>query len=362
MELNNIINPDSPWNLDGEHRWKETSNFLQILQEDVRNARRQLEQVNLQLAEKEALINEHLRSIISPSPGCNTLRLVKYSVGSTINRMGNSVLGGVARPTKVPLPAKIEIHCLGRFEARSALAQIGRWHSVKAKSVFQYLLVKPHEPTLKDALIEALWPGGAVQSSNNNLKAAVHSLRINLSELTIGMESQQIILFSEGSYRLNPEVSLSIDVEEFEKCRANGRRLEKERRITEAMSEFEKAEVLYRGDYLEDEPYEEWTLLKREALKDNYLIILSKLAEYCLKTFNYEDCISYSQKILAKDQCREDAYRNLIHCHLMLNQKNRALRWYEICCQTIKTEMDTIPEKETMKMGERILNHQTSGE
>ncbi len=146
-------------------------------------------------------------------------------------------------------------------------------------------------------------------------------------------------------------------MEEFEKCRVNGRRLEKELRKAEAMREFEKAETLYRGDYLEDELYEEWTLLRRETLKDSYLIILSKLADYCLQMCDYENCIHYSQKILAKDQCREDGYRNLMRCYLKLSQRNRALRWYEICCQTIKAELDAVPEKETMELGENIINH-----
>jgi two-component SAPR family response regulator len=357
MEPNNNIIPSSPRPLNGEYQCKDTLHLLQQLQNDFRSARQQLEQVDSQLREREALIHRHIQENNLSSPRYDTLRLVKYDIGSTLYCMGNSVLGGVSRPAAVSLPDKVEIRSLGRFECRSAYGKIEHWHSAKARSVFQFLLTRPHQPTLKDALIEALWPGGAVQAANNNLKAAVHSLRLNLSELTAGMENQQIVLFSEGSYRLNPEVHLSIDVEEFEKFRANGRRLEKERRISEAMIEFEKAEVLYRGDYLEDEPYEEWTLLKREALKDSYLIILSKLADYCLKTFNYEDTISYSQKILTRDQCREDAYRNMMYCHLMLNQKNRALRWYEICCQTIKAELDAVPEKETVEMGERIMNH-----
>ncbi|MBN1190795.1 MAG: hypothetical protein JXA46_13655 [Dehalococcoidales bacterium] len=362
MELNDSLKPSSPRHPDGVYQGENTLSLLHLLQSDFREARQQLEQVSSQIKEREALIQRHIQDNSLLSPAFNTLRLAKYNISGSLYRMGNSVLGGVSKPMDRAIPAGIEIKCLGRFEARSASGQIEHWHSVKAKSVFEYLLIRPHEPTLKDSLIEALWPGGAVQAANNNLKAAVHSLRLNLNELSTGLQTQQIILFSEGSYRLNPEVSLSIDVEEFEKLRANGRRLEKERKITEAMREFEKAEILYKGDYLEDEPYEEWTLLKRESLKDSYLIILSKLAEYSLKTFNYEDCITYSQKILQKDQCREDAYRNLMYCHLMLNQRNRALRWYEICRQTINAELDAMPEKETIQMGESILSHQTSRE
>jgi DNA-binding SARP family transcriptional activator len=350
------------WDSAGNRQWQDTVSLLQSIQDEFRGTRRQLDQVNRRLIEQEARVNQQLQSLGSLIPNSNTLRLAKYNLGNPAGRLGAVVLGGVSRPTPHSHSAQIEIRCLGRFEARSAAGQVEHWHSQKSKSVLQYLLIQPHQPTFKDTLVEALWPAVNAQAANNSLKAAVHSLRLNFNEITRGLLDAPVVLFSEGSYRLNPEVNFSIDVEEFEKLRANGRRLEKELRMAEAMSEFEKAEALYRGDYLEDELYAEWTLLKREALKDNYLIMLSKLAEYCLQTYRYEDCLGYSQKILTKDPCREDAYRYLIQCHLSLNQKNRALRWFEICLQTLKAQLDSLPEKETMMLGESILSHNTSRE
>ncbi len=123
----------------------------------------------------------------------------------------------------------------------------------------------------------------------------------------------------------------------------------------EANAEFEKAEALYRGDYLEDDPYEEWTLLRRKSLKDTYLIIPGKLAGFSACTSDYESCIHYSQKILAKDPCREDTYRRLMYCYAKLGQRNRALRWYEICRKTSRAELDAEPENETTELYNRIL-------
>jgi len=354
MDKFRINNPDSIDLPDNESRRQDDREFLTGLQSEFESARQQLDQVSSRVTHNEAIVTARLQDLAERPPHYQTLRLARYNLDNTVYRLGASVLGGVARPAEIGIPPRLEIRCLGRFEARSEAGLIERWRSAKAKSVLQYLLIKPHEPTHKDTLIEALWPGGNTQSANNNLKAAIHSLRLNLAELSPALAGQPIILFSEGSYRLNPDVDISIDVEEFEKHRATGRRLEKERRLSDAMAEFEKAERLYRGDYLEDEPYEEWTLLKRETLKDNYLIILSKLADYSLKTFSYEDCLAYSQKILTRDPCREDAYRNLMYCHLRLNQKNRALRWFDICCQKIKTELDAAPEKETLELGRSI--------
>ena len=131
--------------------------------------------------------------------------------------------------------------------------------------------------------------------------------------------------------------------------------LEKEGKLAEAIKEFELAEALYRDDYLEDEPYEEWTLLRREALKDTYVTILGKLADHSIGAADYESCIIYCQKILVKDPCREDAYRRLMRCYSRLGQRNRALRWYEICRRTIQAELDTTPDRETTTLYHRLL-------
>ena len=114
------------------------------------------------------------------------------------------------------------------------------------------------------------------------------------------------------------------------------------------------AEALYKGDYLEDEPYDDRILIRRETLKDIYLIIIGKIADYLLKIKDYEGSIIYNQKIIAKDNCREDAFKRLMRCYSRLGNRNRAMRWYEICCQAIRTELDTTPENETTLLYQQV--------
>ena len=83
--------------------------------------------------------------------------------------------------------------------------------------------------------------------------------------------------------------------------------------------------------------------------------ILGKLADHSIETTDYESGIIYCQKILNRDRCREDAYRRLMRCYGRLGQRNRALRWYEICRQTIRTELDTDPDRETTLLYQQLL-------
>jgi DNA-binding SARP family transcriptional activator len=338
--------------------WQDAIHLLRLVQSDYQGAREQLEKVSRTLAERESLVNQRLQYALLTSGGYRTLCLIPYADGTIGNLMGKAILGGVAEPDSLPELMRLEIRCLGRFEVRSTWTQVERWQSIRAKSVLEYLMTKPREPVIKDLLMETLWPDCDPQAASNNLKAAVHGLRQTLSRLFNNKESFPYVLFLQGSYLMNPQVELWVDVEELEKRWAHGRRLEKEGKLTEAIREFEQAETLYRGDYLENEPYEEWTLLRREALSDIYVIILGKLADYSMETADFESCIVYCQKILAKDNCREDAYRRLMRCYNRLGQRNRALRWYEICRRTIQAELDTTPDRETTALYHQLLGNE----
>jgi len=336
-------------------QWQDSIQLLRLVQSDYQGVRRQLEQVGNTLAERESLVNRRLQYVLHVSEGYQTLRLLPYVAGNQVGRIGKITLGEVAQPPVLQKSIRLQVHCFGRFEIRSAWKQVGRWRSVKAKLAFQYLVTRHREPVAKEVLIETLWPDCDPRTASNNLKAAIHCLRNTLGILFVSKKSFPCVIFLQGSYLINPEIDLWVDIDEFQRHWTLGQRFEKEGKSSEAMREYEAAETLYRGDYLEDEPYEEWTLLRREAFKDIYLIILGKLADRSMANADYDSCITYSQKILAKDPCCEDAYRWLMCCHSQMGQRNRALRWYEICRRTVKSELDATPDRETSALYHRLL-------
>lgn len=341
-----------------EGQWQDTIQLLRLVQSDFRGVRRQLEQVNDNLAERESLVRQRLQYALQVSEGWQVLRLVPYTAGSIVSRIGKTTLGEIARPEVPQKLTRLEVKCLGRFEIRSPWNRVKRWRSIKAKSVFQYLITRLRQPVVKEVLMEMLWSDCNPRAASNNLKAAVHVLRQTLGSLLEDKKDFDYVLFLQGSYLINPEIDLWLDVDEFERHWELGQRFEKDQKLSEAIKEYEMAEALYRGDYLEDEPYEEWTLLRREALKDICLLILGKLADYSMNKGDYDRCVTYSQKILAKDPCREDAYRRLMCCYNRLGQRNRALRWYEICRRIIKAELDTTPDPETSALYHRLLSNE----
>lgn len=338
--------------------WEYTINLLKLVQSDYEAAREQLDTVSQALAEREVLTNQRLQHALLLSSGYQTLCLTPYESGITVNQIGKTILGSSIQITALPKALHLEVHCFDRFEVRSDNKKITEWHSSKAKSIMQCLMTRPREPVSRDFIMETLWPEHSPKKAGNNLKVAIHSLKKALNHLLDQKGNFPCILFLQDSYLINPEIDLWLDVEEFEHHWAMGRRLEREGNFTATIKEFESAEVLYQGDYLEDEPYDEWTLLRRETLKDTYLFILGKLSDHAMITNDYENSIMLCQKILAKDPCCESAYRRLIRCYSRLGNKNRSLRWYDICYKTMLAEIDIPPDQDTVTLYQKLLRNE----
>jgi DNA-binding SARP family transcriptional activator len=122
------------------------------------------------------------------------------------------------------------------------------------------------------------------------------------------------------------------------------------RQRAEATRRLELAEAVYRDDYLLEDVYEDWTLVRREELKDQYLMVLTKLADHCVEHGDPEGCIVRCHRILQKDACREDAYQRLIRCYLQLGQRSQARHWYDLCVRTLRQELDVAPTEQTRRL------------
>lgn len=250
----------------------------------------------------------------------------------------------------------IQVYCLGPFRVRINQKIIETWKSTKAKSLFIYLIAQQGRPVSKDILMDVFWPGFAPSLANNSLKTAVRCLRQTFSSACIGGGDCVWIKYQNGHYMVNVDFNIWLDVLQFEYHWNTGKQLEKDRKPNEAITEYKAAVSLYRGDYLEENLYEDWTSLRREALKDIYLTILRRLAIYYMEKENYYDCINNCQKILSKDLCCEDAYRHIMQCYSRLGQRNRAIAWYNLCKNVIMKELEVSPDEHTVVLYNALLN------
>jgi len=341
-------------------QWQTSIQLLRLLQSDYNRARKQLEDVCRTFDTREQRAGEYLRSaleVLDHTPAHRTADVTGAVATVSDSTTIPFILISQVWDEIINL-APLRVYCLGSFEVSLDRNKVQTWRSLKAKSLLKYLILQQGHPVPKDVLMEVLWPECDPRAANNNLKATVHALRQTLNpndKKARSKENISHVLFFEGNYIINPHVELWVDVNDFEQHWMEGKRLDREGKADEATREYELAEQLYRGDYLEEDSYEEWTLVRREALKDIYLTILSKLSKRSIDKDNYDDCIDYCHKILAKDSCREDSYRRLMRCHSKLGQRSSAVNWYNLCRKTLRTELDTVPDHQTTALYNCLL-------
>lgn len=235
----------------------------------------------------------------------------------------------------------VAVYCLGSFQLAVGGAPIDAWRAVKPRALFQYLVSHRGRAVARETLVEALWPDPDTAPAGTALKVVVHRVRKLLGQTARQLE----IHATDEGYRLDGS-DLWVDVEEFERSCNVARRHEAAGRAADAAASFARAVDLYRGDFLEDVT-DEWVVLRRERLKDQYLLSLARLSDAAFVELDYERCIERCQQILAHDPCREEAYRVLMLCYAYLGQRGRVRRWYEVCVQTLRGELDVDPEPDT---------------
>jgi DNA-binding SARP family transcriptional activator len=222
----------------------------------------------------------------------------------------------------------------------------------KPLAIFKYLLAHRDRAVSRDHLMEWLWPKSSLKKARSSLNVAICTLRRLLSECSEDL--QNYILLEEGSYRLRPSVRVQTDVEEFDRRYEQGRLLEKTN-LMEGAAEYERAVELYRGEYLLEHLYEDWTMVERERLSNAYVDMLEWLAVYYKQTEQLQKRIQLCYRILEKDRSHENAHLLLTEAYALLGSYGRALHQYRLFKGILKSTYGTEPSVETEERFEKVL-------
>ncbi len=250
---------------------------------------------------------------------------------------------------------RLQVYFFGNFEVYCRGERISVGRNSKALAILKYLLAHRIQPVSRDYLMDWLWPNSDLKKARWSLNSAVYTLRRWCGKGFPRQGSTDYILLRAGYYRLSPELQVSSDVEEFDDRYRTGRLLEKTRRVQDAAEEYEKAVELYRGDYLVDDLYEDWTMIERERLLNAYLDILDRLSKYYMETGQLRKSIARCYKLLEKDCCHENSYHLLMRCYARLGLRTQALNQYRLCEAMLKRQYGMTPSPEAQALYRSVV-------
>jgi two-component SAPR family response regulator len=228
------------------------------------------------------------------------------------------------------------------------------WRNKPAKTIFKLLFASRGQRYPKDVLLEELWPEADPDVASNRLRVAVHELRKTLGEGSRKKSVRTHIAQQEGSYYFDTAAAYWSDVREFEEQIEQGRALAGAGKIDQALQAYRRAEVLYGGDFLRDDPFFEWTVSTRERLREAHLRGLSDAARIHAQIGEPDEAAGFCRKILRVEPWREEVYRRLMTYLAASGRPHEALRAFEECRRALYAEIEAEPAPDTVRLRDAI--------
>ncbi len=262
--------------------------------------------------------------------------------------------GEKRKSAQLPPGEKLQIFTLGRFglvAGESKLA-IEKWERKQAVTLLKILVAHLGRPVHRETLIEYFWPGIDEDRAWKRLKVTMHFLR---RELRAAGNVEDVVETAGQTYALRDD-AVWVDLDAFERCAAEGLRLQREEQWDEALHRFEEAQNLYRGDYMEEDIYADWCTAERERLFEIYLDMLTGLAECHARAGHFAEAVQVCRTAIVRDPGRESFHRTCMKNLVQLGRADWAMAQYHRCRRLLARELDVEPMPETQRLYQKIFN------
>ena len=266
---------------------------------------------------------------------------------------GKKMLPGIKKSKKLSQQFNdIQAQFFGHFNLEISGKKFSKCKGRKTNALLAFLLHHRQKNIHKEIIMEKFWGDSTPSSARNSLNVAIHNLRKQLEK---ACPSQDLILFFDDGYQLNPELKVYTDAKDFSDLWKTGKNLESASGLSGAVPTYDQALGLYTGDFLEEMRYEDWFSSERDSLREIYLMLMDKKSNFYLEQSDYNRVITICQQMLYKDQCLEDIHRRLMRSYYILGLKDMAVKQYIKCCDILGQELEIEPSEQTVLLYQNII-------
>lgn len=222
--------------------------------------------------------------------------------------------------------------------------------------VLAFLAASPGLQAGREELIEAVWPNEGERTIDRNFHPTLSHLRRALEGGHRGdrRDRPAPLLFKNGVYRLNPEVTWEIDAIELSRLAEEGRE-RAARDETEAAAEaWKRAWRLYRGPFLQGH-YEAWVTARREEYQRLYLDLLRDLGDLYVRLGKNEDAMDAYRTVLVEDPLQERIHLAVMRLYAAQGRRDLVRRQYDNLCRLLLEELGVAPMPQTTRDYHRLM-------
>jgi ATP/maltotriose-dependent transcriptional regulator MalT/DNA-binding SARP family transcriptional activator len=261
----------------------------------------------------------------TPSPGLGAAFAVE-----TLQAQGVEL--GAPRPAG-PLAvlarsaSSVSIRVLGAFQVirNGVPVPRGAWRSRKARQLLKIVVARGGRPVPREQLMELLWPDADPTRAGNRLSVLLSALRDVLQPGSEHAEPGPLMTDGTGvwlDYHL-----VDVDVERFRED-ANAALEAHRHRRPDALLRLIAAEAEHTGEFLEEDPYQEWAAALAEEIRATHIALLRALVSSLREAGEIEEVVRYALRLLEKDPYDEQTHIDLVDVLLAAGRHGEARRRY----------------------------------
>ena len=232
----------------------------------------------------------------------------------------------------------IEIRLFGHPEVRWQGQPLDSKLPHKAFALLSYLALA-EQPVGREMLAMLLWPAAPLPTAKQSLRNLLSQLRPVLGDL---LEIAQRTVALAAPYRQRADVVVfQQGLAAIQQAQQSGQSLD--------LALWQATLDLYRGEFLagfyihQSEPFEEWTTLCRESLRQQLLTnLLALSAAYAARDAN-EAALACLDRLLIVEPEHEAAYSQQIQLLMRLGRRTEARQRYERYCKMLADAFNLPP-------------------
>ena len=254
---------------------------------------------------------------------------------------------------------RLSLALFGRLQLTLDDRPLTGFESVKVRALLAYLVVEAGCAHRREALATLLWPELPGEAARTYLRQALANLREVLHDRGV---DPAFLLITRETIQFNLDSEHRLDIADFTALLADCARHQHRppALCARCADRLEAAAELYRGPLLDqfflgDSPaFEEWAALRREALHQQALGVLTRLAHYHDRRGACDDVRRVAWRQLELDPWREEAHQLLMQALWQSGERSAALAQYRRCREALHEELGVEPAAETTALFERI--------
>jgi DNA-binding SARP family transcriptional activator len=238
--------------------------------------------------------------------------------------------------------ARVEIFGLGPGTVILDGEPIDSWEGHLPRLLFFFALDRP--VVTRSEICQAFWP-------ELNTDQAVNVFHVTKRRLHKALESLgvDVLIHEDGSYRVNPELSIHYDVTDFVGALVDGRTASAENRVTA----WQRVIDLYHRPFLQGHN-EAWISKRRQDYQTGYLEALAEMATVRLNEKRPESALALLQQAIKENPRRQDLHRRVMSLYAELGRRSEAASHYQKLQDTL-AEQGVSLERETQQLYKQLM-------